>query len=81
MFLLPNHIKVPKDAKFYSLFYHENNKKRELQHIVLNHSSDIKSKDFIMIYNKCTAERYSFLVNDDTLPLDSPLRFRKINLI
>ena len=48
---------------------------RELQQNELNHSSDFK--DFIKIYNKCTAEPYPFLVNDTTLPLDNPLRFRK----
>ena len=42
--------------------------KRELQQIALNHSSDIGFKDFIKIYKSCTAEPYSFLVNDTTLP-------------
>ena len=51
--------------------------KRELHQIVLNHSSDIDLKYFIKIYNKCTAEPYSFLVNSTTLPSDNPLRFRK----
>ena len=51
--------------------------KRELQQIVLNHSSDIDFKDFIKIYKKRTAEPYSFLVNDTYLPSDNPLRFRK----
>ena len=51
--------------------------KRELQQIALNHSSDIDFKDFIQIYKKCTAEPYSFLINDTTLPSDDPLRFRK----
>ena len=51
--------------------------KRELQQIVLNHSSDISSKDFIKIHKKCTAEPYSFLVNDATPASDNPLRFRK----
>ena len=51
--------------------------KRELQHIALNHLSDINSKDFTKIYKKCTAEPYSFLVNDTTLASDNPLRFRK----
>ena len=41
------------------------------------HSSDINLKDFIKIYKKCTAEPYSFLVNDTTLPSDNSLRFRK----
>ena len=51
--------------------------KKELKQISLNHSSDIHSKDFIKIYKKCTAEPYSFLVNDTTLPSDNLLRFRK----
>ena len=51
--------------------------KRELQQIALNHSLDISSKDFIKIHKKCTAEPFSFLVNDATLALDNPLRFRK----
>ena len=51
--------------------------KRELQQIALNHSSDIDFEDFIQIYEKCTAEPYSFLVNDTTLSSDDTLRFRK----
>ena len=51
--------------------------KRELQEIALNHSSDISSKDFIKIHKKCTAEPYSFLVNDATLASNNPLRLRK----
>ena len=51
--------------------------KRELQEIALNHSSDISSKDFIKIHKKCTAEPYSFLVNDATLASKNPLRLRK----
>ena len=51
--------------------------KRELQHIALNHASDIDFKDFMKNFKKYTAEPYSFLVNDTTLPSDDPLRFRK----
>ena len=51
--------------------------KIELQQIELNHSWDINSKDIINIYKKCTAESYSFLVNDAMLASDKPLRFRK----
>ena len=54
--------------------------KRELQQIAINHSWDIKTKDFINIYKKCTDKPYSFLVNDTTLSSDDPLRFRKKNL-
>ena len=51
--------------------------RRELQQTAINHSSDISTEDFINIYIKCTAEPYSFLVNDTTLVSDNPLRFRK----
>ena len=51
--------------------------KRGLQKTALNHSSDIDLKDFVNICKKYTAETYSFLVNDTTLPSDNPLRFRK----
>ena len=51
--------------------------KRELQQIALNHPSDIRTKDFIKMYRKLTAEPYSFLFNDTTLASNSSLRFRK----
>ena len=54
--------------------------KRELQQIDSNHSSDIDFKDFMKIYKKCTAEPYSFLVNDTILPSDDPSKFR-MNLL
>ena len=66
VFITQSYFKVPKDVK-----------KRELQQIALNHSSDIGFKYFIKIYKKCPAEPYSFLVNGTTLPSDDPLRFRK----
>ena len=50
--------------------------KRELQQITCNHSSDIYFKDFMKLYKDYTKEKYSFLVNDTTLSLDNPLRFR-----
>ena len=45
--------------------------------MALDRSSDIDFKDFIKIYKKFTAEPYSFIVNDKTLPSNNPLRFRK----
>ena len=51
--------------------------KTDLQQIPISHSSNIDTKDFIKIYNKCTDKPYSFLVNDTTLSSDDPLRFRK----
>ena len=72
--------KVPKDVRLNSthFFIMKIPSKTELQQIALNHSSDRHySKDFIKVYKKCTAEPYSFLVNDATLASDNPLRLRK----
>ena len=54
---------------------------RELQQSALNDSSDIDFKDFIKIYKKYTAEPYSFLLNDTTLPSNISLRFSLDNMI
>ena len=79
VFITPSHFKVPKDVRLISthFFIMKIPNKRELQQIALNHSSDIDFEDFKKIYKKCTAEPYSFLVNDTTLPSDDPLRYRK----
>ena len=79
VFITQSYFKVPKDVKLNPthFFIMKIPNKGELQQIALNHSSDIDFKDFIKIYKKCTAEPYSFLVNDTTLPSDDPLRFRK----
>ena len=42
-------------------------KKRELQQIAFNHSSDIDFENFMNLYKKCAAKPYSFLVIDTTL--------------
>ena len=74
-----SYFKVPKDLRLNSthFFIMKIPNKRELQHIALNHSSDIDFKDFMKLFKKYTAEPYSFLVNDATLSSDDPLRFRK----
>ena len=71
--------KKPKDVRLNSryCFIMKIRNKRKLQQIALDHSSDINFKDFIKIYKICTAETYSFLVDDTTLSSDNPLRFRK----
>ena len=51
--------------------------KRELQQVIINHSSDTDFKDFIKIYKKCTTEKYRYLVTDMTLTSDNPLRLKK----
>ena len=79
VFIRQSYFKVPKDVKLNTthFFIMKILNKRELQQIAINHSSDISTKDFINIYKKCTNKPYSFLVNDTTLSLDDPLRFRK----
>ena len=79
VFIAQSYFKVPKDVRLNSthFFIMKIPNKRELQQIVLNHSSDIDFKDFMKIYKKYTKEPHSFLVNDTTLPSNDPLRFRK----
>ena len=79
VFITQSYFKIPKDFRLNSthFFIMKIPNKRELQQIAINHSSDISTKDFINIYRECTAEPYSFLVNDATLASDNPLRFRK----
>ena len=74
-----SYFKVLKDVRLNSIhsFIMKIPNKIEVQQIAINHSFDIDFKDFIRIYKKCTAEPYSFLVNDATLASDDPLRFRK----
>ena len=69
VFIAESYFKVPKDFKLNTthFFITKILKKTELQQIVINHSSDISTKDFINIYRKFTAESYSFFVNDTTL--------------
>ena len=78
VFITQSYFKVPKDVRLNSthFFITRIPNKAELQQIALNHLSDLDFKDFIKIYKNCTAEPYSFLVNDTTLPSDDKLRFR-----
>ena len=77
VFITQAYFKVPKEVRLNTthFFVMKSANKRELQQIALNHSSHIDFKGFIKIYKKCTAEPYSFLVNDATLPSDTSLRF------
>ena len=79
VFITQSYFRVPKDVMINStlFFIMKILNKRELQQIAMNSSSDIDFKYFIKIYKKCTAEPYSFLVDDSTLKSDHPLRFRK----
>ena len=79
VFITQSYFKVPKDVRLKTnhFFTAKIPNKRELQQIAINHSSGFNTKDFANIYRKCMAEKYSFLVNDTTLPSNNPLRFRK----
>ena len=51
--------------------------KRELHQIAINHSSFIDFKGFMKMFEKCTAGKYLFIVNDETLSWHNPLRFKQ----
>ena len=79
VFITQSYFKMAKDVRLNSthFFIMKIPNKIELQKITLHHSFDIDFKDVIKIYERFTAEPYSFLVNDTTLPSDDPLSFRK----
>ena len=79
VFITQSYFKVPKDVRLNTthFFIAKIPNKKELREIAINHSSDISTEDFINNYRECTAEPYSFLVNDATLASNNPLRFRK----
>ena len=80
LFTTQSYFKVPKDVRLNTshFFISKIPNKRQLRQIAINHSSDISTKNFINIYRKCTAESYSFFVNDTTLAPENPLRFRNL---
>ena len=79
VFITQSFFKVPNNVRLNTnhFFIAKIPNKRELQQIVINHSLDINTKDFVNTYRKCTFEPYSFLVNDTTLAPNNSLRFRK----
>ena len=79
VFITQSCFKDPNDVRLNTshIFIAKIPNKRELQQIVINHSSHINTKDFINIYKECTAEPYSFLDNDTTLASNNPLKLRK----
>ena len=82
VFIFQSYFKVPKDVTLNTthFFISKISNKRELQDNAINHSSDISTKDFTNIYKECTAEPYSFLVNDTMIASNNPLRSEKIFL-
>ena len=79
LFITQSYFGVPKNIRLNSTHYFVMKipNKRELQQIAFNHSSDIDFQDFMNLYKKSTAEPYSFLVIDTTLPSDNSSRCRK----
>ena len=79
VFITQSYFKVPKDVRLNTthFFITKISNKGELQQIALKYSSNTSTKDFINIYRKCTAEPYSFLVNDTILASNNPLKLRK----
>ena len=79
VFISQSYLKVLKtirlNATHYFIMKITNNS--ELEQIASNHSSDIEFKDFMKLYKDYTKESILFFVNNATLPLDDPLRFRK----
>ena len=73
---------VPKNISLNSThyFFMKTLNKKELLEIAFNHSSDIDFRDFMNLYQKCTAKSFNFLVIDATLALDNHLCLR-INLL
>ena len=79
VFITQSYFKVPKNVRLNTahFFITKTPNKRELRDIAINHSSDIKTEDFINICKECTVEPYSFFINDTTLASNNPLRFTK----
>ena len=80
VFITKSYFRVTKDVRLSSthFFVMKIPNKIDLQQITLSSSSDIDFKDFIKIYKKCTAEPYSFSVDNAALKSYNPLKFRKI---
>ena len=53
------------------------NNRKELQNIIIDHSTDTAYNDFVRIYRESTRKPYSFLTIDTKLPASNSLRFRK----
>ena len=79
VFIIQSYFKVRKAVKSNTspFFITKIPNKRELQHIAINRSSDINTKDFANIYGKFTSEPYSVFVNDTTLASNNSLIFTK----
>ena len=79
-FITESFFRVPKDFRLSCIHFFFNikvPKNWELQQIVFDRLSDIKSEDVTYIYKEYTAKPYPFLVIDITILADNPLHLRK----
>ena len=78
VFITQSYFKVPKHVRLNTNHFliPKMLSKWEPQQIVIDHSSDISTENFVNIDKKCTAELHSFFVNDTALASDNPLKFR-----
>ena len=62
VFIAQSYFKVPKDVRLNTTYFFITKipNKREFQQIVINHSSDINTKDFVNIYKKVLISHIHF---------------------
>ena len=79
VFIKQSYFVVPENIRLNSMHYciMKIPSRQELPQIALNHLSDIDFKDFVNLYQKCTAQPYYFLISDATLASDNPSSFKK----
>ena len=68
VFITQSCLTVPKDIRLNPTLYFimKITNKTELQQVWYNRSSDVDIKNFMNVYEKCTAKSFSFLVIDAT---------------
>ena len=78
VFVTQTYFKAPKDIRINlsDCFITKIPNKRELQKIAINYHI-LVFKDFLKTGKKCTAEPFSFLVQEITLPSNNSLYFRQ----
>ena len=79
VFVSQSYFKVPKIIRLIVTYHFMMKipKKRELQKLTSNHSSNIDFKYFMKIYINFTKEPFSSLLNNAAFPSDNSLRFKK----
>ena len=81
VFITQSYFKVSKDVRlnYTHFFIMKIPKKRELQEIALNHSSDIDFKDFMKTYKKYIKEPYSFFnIYNKTMTTEDQIKDEKL---